>query len=121
MKTIAWCTSHYKNTFAKEKAKELRAFGYNVKLGSYVKEDGNTYCKIYIIIDFNYHVLKILDSIKTSVKYGKQDIAEVISRYKDRIKELCREYKKTLKIEYEQSTNTLYAITNDKEYKISLD
>lgn len=121
MKTIAWCTSHYKNTFAKRKAKELRNQGYSVKLGAYVKEEDETYCKIYLVIDFNYRVLKILDSVKTSVKYGKQDIAEVISRYKGRIKELCREYKKPLKIEYEQSTNTLYAITNDKEYKISLD
>lgn len=121
MKTIAWCTSHYKNTFAKEKAKELRRQGYNVKLGNYIKEDGNTYCKIYLVIDFNYHVLKILDDIKMSVKYGKKDITEAISKYKDKIKELCKEYKKPLKIEYEKSINTLYAITNDKEFKISLD
>ena len=121
MKTIAWCTSHYKNTFAKEKAKELRRQGYKVKLGSYVKEDGNTYCKIYLVIDFNYHVLKLLDDIKSSVKYGKKDLVEVISGYKDRIKELCREYKKPLRLEYEQHTNTLYAITNDREFKISLD
>ena len=50
-KTIPWCTSHYKTSFAKEKAKELRAQGYKVRLGSYIKEDGETYCKIYLIQD----------------------------------------------------------------------
>jgi len=122
MKTIPWCTAHYKNTFAKRKAQELRKQGYNVKLGAYVKEGGATYCKIYLVIDFNYHAIKILESVKTSVKYGKQDLAEAVSKHKDEIKEICRKYKKPLKLEYEQSTNTLYAITDDgKEYKISLD
>lgn len=47
---LAWCTSHYTTDFAKTKAKELRAEGNKVKLGSYLKEDGKSYCKIYIEI-----------------------------------------------------------------------
>ena len=50
---LPWCTSHYRSSFCKEKAKELRAQGEKVRLGAYIKEpdkDGvmTIYYKIYI-------------------------------------------------------------------------
>lgn len=120
MKTILWCTSHYKNTFAKEKAKELRRQGYNVKLGNYIKENGNTYCKIYLVKDFNYHILKLLESIKVNVKVGKKDVVQACKNHKEELKKICKKFEKPCKIEYNPQTKTLFAVTDEKEFSISL-
>jgi len=47
---IPYCTSYYETGFCKTKARELRQSGeYDaVRLGSYLKENGKTYCKIYV-------------------------------------------------------------------------
>ncbi len=47
---IPYCTSHFTAESAKAMAKELRASGEysRVKLGSYLKEEGKTYCKVYV-------------------------------------------------------------------------
>jgi len=47
---IPYCTGHYEIGAAKQMAQELRNSGRcsRVELGSYLKEDGKTYCKIYV-------------------------------------------------------------------------
>ena len=51
MRWIPYWKSHCTSSHAKEVAKELRDSGeyLKVKLGSYLKENGKTYCKIYVI------------------------------------------------------------------------
>jgi hypothetical protein len=50
MAMIQYTTEHLEVDYAKKLAKELRASGkYKVvKLGSYLKERGKSYCKIYV-------------------------------------------------------------------------
>lgn len=50
MAMIQYTKEHLEANYAKELAAELRASGrYKVvKLGSYVKENGKSYCKIYV-------------------------------------------------------------------------
>jgi hypothetical protein len=52
MNYIPYCTGHYTTEYCRKKAKELRGSGeyQSVKLGAYLKEDGKSYCKIYIAI-----------------------------------------------------------------------
>lgn len=47
---IPYDTSHYEKDWCKEKAAFLRRTGTykSVRLGSYIKIEGKTYCKIYV-------------------------------------------------------------------------
>ena len=52
--TAGWLpydTAHYRTTGARDVAARLRAEGRTVRLGSYVKDGGQSYCKIYVKID----------------------------------------------------------------------
>ena len=117
-KTIAWCTGHYKTDFAKEKAKELREQGYTVKYGSYIKENDATYCKIYLVKDFEYYLLKLLQSMETSVYlHGATNVKEA-----EALKSLCLEHKRSARIEIDDKK--IYAIVKhkgkDKQLYVSL-
>lgn len=58
MKPIAWCTGRYHTSFTKQKAKELRAEGYIVSFGSYIKEGGESFCKIYLARNEKGEIIK---------------------------------------------------------------
>lgn len=45
---LPYDTSHYTVEACKATAKELRRKGRTVRLGSYLKEGGRRYCKIYV-------------------------------------------------------------------------
>ena len=109
-KTIAWCTGHYHTSFTKEKAKELREQGYKVKFGSYVKEGDETYCKIYLVKDFEYHILSALKSMEVRLSY--KTVEAVKEEYAEKIKSLCLEYKRSAKIELDEKK--IYAIVDHK-------
>lgn len=116
--TIAWCVSHYRTNYAKEKAKELRNQGYKVKFGYYIKEEFNTYCKIYLVKNFEYYILSKLKSMQSLIVYGKNSVESTTEKYKDDIKAICLEYKRSAKIEIDNEK--IYAIVDDKGKKKEL-
>lgn len=119
-KTIPYCNSYILKSKVLEIKKELEEKGYKTRLGRTLKEEGKEYCKLFIYKDFNYHILKLLESIKLSVNIGKKDILEACEEHKEKLKKICREFKKPCRIEYDQSTKELFAITDKKEFFIKL-
>lgn len=118
MKKIAWCTGHYRTDFTKKKAKELRWQGYKVSFGSYVKEDGKTFCKIYIETGFDYEVLHILNNIVTDIRTGTK-IHNAVSSHKQKIIDLAKENHKAISVELEG--DILFArIDDDKILRASI-
>lgn len=118
--TIPYCTSHYTTDFAKKKAKELRNQGYTVKFGYYIKEEGNTYCKIYLVKNFEYYILKVLTAMEINIRvHGVENIKE---RYAENVKSLCLEHKRSARIEIDDEK--IYAIVKhkgkDKELFVSV-
>lgn len=116
MDKIAWCKSHYRTTFTKEKAKELRAEGYTVSFGSYVKEDGISYCKIYLTKNLNYYILSLLHAIRSKQVYGKKDLTETVQSHKEDFKELARKYSKAIRVEIKDN-RAVAIIDNDYELR----
>lgn len=120
VKTIAYC-NHYmlKDTVLKKK-EELEQKGYRTRLGRTLKEEGKEYCKLFIYKNFNYHILKLLDSIEMSVNIGKKDVLEACEEQKEKLKKICKEFETSCRIEYDQSSKKIFAITDDKEFFITL-
>lgn len=118
-KRIPWCKSHYRVSFCKDKAKELRKQGYKVSLGYYLKENGETYCKIYLEMDLNYFILDVLESVVTKIRHGGMAPIEALMEYKERIRELCKEYRVPIRIELAEGRNRIYAIVNN-DYELSV-
>lgn len=119
-KTIAYCKSYMLKSAVLKKKQELEKKGYRTRLGRTIKEEGKEYCKLFIYKDFNYHILKLLDSIEMSVNIGKKDVLEACEEHKERLKEICKEFETPCRIEYDPSTRKIFAITNEKEFSIVL-
>lgn len=119
MSKIAWCTGHYTTEFTREKAKELREKGYKVSFGSYIRENGKSYCKIYLEMDFNYHILKLLESIDTKINVGMWDVVDAVSSEKNRFKEMCRDFHTQAKIVYDSENRKVFAVVNCS-YELSI-
>lgn len=117
-KRIAWCTSHYTAEFCKQKAKELRQQGYKVTLGSYLKENGKTYCKIYLEKDINYYVLSVLEMVRSRVRNNGDTPIEAILKEKENIREICRKFSMPIRIEI-QNNNVFAVINNNYELSVS--
>ena len=118
-KTIAWCTGHYKTDFAKEKAKELRKQGYKAKLGYYIKdENGESYCKIYLVTNFEYQILSRLKNMQAIIVHGGESVEGATEKHRDNIKDICLKYKRSAKIEIDNEK--IYAIVDDKGKKKEL-
>ena len=109
---IPWCTSHYRTDYAKEKAKELREQGYTVSFNSYVKENGYSYCKIYLTRDINYYVLNVLKSIRTYITHAKMDIQKATNKVLEELKLICKTFQKQVRVEYDGKS--LFAIIDNK-------
>lgn len=120
VKTIPYCNSYILKSEILKKKKELEEKGYRTRLGRTIKEEGKEYCKLFIYKDFNYHILKLLDSIELSVNVGKKDILEACEEHKEQLKSICKEFQTPCRIEYDTIRKKLYAISNGKEFSVTL-
>lgn len=119
-KTIPYCKSYILKSSVLKKKQELEKMGYKTRLGRTIKEEGKEYCKLFIYKDFNYYILKWLESIKMSVNVGKKDVLEACEEHKESLKEICKEFQTPCRIEYDQSKRKIFAITNEREFSITL-
>lgn len=115
MSKIAWCTGRYAPEFRKRKAQELREKGYKVSFGSYIKEDGVSYGRIYLEQDLNYYVIQFLNSVHTSMVYRKKNVKSAIEEHKESLKDTCKRFNTPVKVRLLE--NKLVA-TIDNNYEL---
>lgn len=112
-KKVLWCDSHYTTKFAKEKAKQLREKGYKISYGSYLKEDGESYCKLYVEKNFDYYMIVFLNDLNYYLSTLKMNHVEALNKERDMIDELAKKHNASVELLHNTETNRYTAKVNN--------